>query len=112
MRLFFVTGHDASELQAMSLETVSDLKTAVECAVPYSTAEFVVPAQPVCVASKAEECTTVRGKGVRYRDDGRQIAPASCGCDATQGQLIVFFPTLFGIEEDNRVLVNGPWRVY
>jgi hypothetical protein len=70
----------------------------------------VAGACPACQASPFK-VAGVPGSMTHDRDTCR--APASCtGCSAPAGQLVVVMDTLFGIEEDRAVLVDGRARVY
>lgn len=80
---------------------------------PFPTARRVLAqgACPDCGASDEGEFT-VAGGIVRYTDDREQIADAVClDCNSHIGALRVQFDTLFGVEEDRRVLLGRP-RVY
>lgn len=51
-----------------------------------------------------------RHQRIESRDTYRSEAISIC-CDQVVGVIRVQMSTIFGIEEDERVL-NGPWRVY
>ena len=58
-------------------------------------------------------CVSVTGRDCRIVDDRYYVSDAHCvGCGAHRGELRVDTGTLFGIEEDRAVLVNGRCRVY
>jgi hypothetical protein len=58
-------------------------------------------------------CVSVTGRDCRIVDDRYYVSDAHCvGCGAHRGALRVDSGTLFGIEEDRAVLVNGRCRVY
>lgn len=77
---------------------------------PSPSADYVVI--PHCPACTAEPCH-VRGKGVSHHDHDTYYsrAVALC-CSADIGELQATVDTIFGIEEDNAVLVHGRARVY
>lgn len=54
----------------------------------------------------------VRGKGITKTDRDSYYADGYClKCDERVGMIRVKVDTIFGVEEDERVL-NGPWKVY
>jgi hypothetical protein len=70
----------------------------------------------VVVAGACPHCKTepfnVRGKGINKTDRDSHYADGHClKCDARVGTIRVKLDTIFGLEEDERVL-NGPWKVY
>jgi hypothetical protein len=82
--------------------------------VPFTGAEHVIVNNTEC---PNPECRgySVRGNGKnRIETDWTEEEDAVCAagaCGEPRGRLYVVLETLFGREEDNRVL-NGRWRVY
>jgi hypothetical protein len=65
-----------------------------------------------CPHCKTPSPIDVRGKGIRSHDHDTYYADAEhIGCGGSLGQMRVKVDTIFGIEEDERVL-NGRCRVY
>lgn len=82
-----------------------------EAELPYDAADHVV-AEGACPACKAAPFA-VRGRGVNQKTFDEYRATAECcGCGATLGTLVAEVSTIFGIEEDERVLLHGRCRVY
>lgn len=82
----------------------------VPCTVPSPDADHVLPEGrcPACSAAPWR----VSGGPQREVDDRVLVARAACrSCGAWVGELHVRFATLFGFEEDRRVL-HGRARVY
>lgn len=77
---------------------------------PYQDAMFVrVPTCPICKREPAD----VQGKNPRWLDEETCESDATClDCQKPVGTLRVVLGTLFGLEEDERVLNSGRWRVY
>lgn len=76
----------------------------------YENAEYVTVSGtcPHC----GVEPFNVRGGGIMSKDHDSKYAEASClACGKHVGRMRVRFDTIFGIEEDERVL-NGRYRVY
>jgi hypothetical protein len=75
---------------------------------PFEGAEHVMVTVPCVCGSNA-----VRGNGAgRIETDWTEEEDAVCAaCRKPRGRLYVVLETLFGREEDARVL-NGRWRVY
>jgi hypothetical protein len=72
----------------------------------------VVEFDLACPSCGAPAPIIVRGLGVDSHDhDTYQARARHLGCDAVIGALRTKVDTIFGIEEDERVLA-GPWRVY
>lgn len=70
----------------------------------------------VVVTGKCHHCGAepfkVRGKGISSNDRDAYYADGHCvACDNFVGTIRAKVDTLFGIEEDERVLA-GPWKVY
>ena len=78
---------------------------------PYSGADHVL-ADLACPACKAAAPIQVRGRGITSRDHDTYYADAEHqGCGALLGRMHTKVDTIFGVEEDERVL-NGRARVY
>lgn len=77
---------------------------------PYLDATFVrVPECPACKRKPAD----IQGKDPEWLDEATCQANAVClDCGKPVGILQAIIGTLFGLEEDRRVLQLGPWRVY
>lgn len=84
----------------------------VTCALPYTDASYVIAKGLECECSRGQDLM-VSGMGVPLERTDRYIrSDAGCSrCGGKIGILTVTFDTLFGAEEDNRVL-NGRCRVY
>ena len=84
-------------------------------ALPYEGAEYAVVVglkcpRPGC-ESREEPGLRVRGPHPETKHD-RMVSPATCAyCGSGVGVITAVFSTVFGIEEDMRVL-NGRCRVY
>lgn len=89
----------------------SDGGTRIEAQVPFHGATRVEVGTP-CPSCEREAPLKLVGKGTpeRGHDTYTCRAEALC-CGATLGKLIVTMSTIFGLEEDERVL-NGRCRVY
>lgn len=94
----------------MKIELQPTTGPRIRARLPYEGAEYVVLSAPC--PSCDTPAAPIAGKGVDTTTHSTHEAEAiaTC-CGARVGRLIVTLDTLFGIEEDNRVL-NGPWRVY
>lgn len=78
---------------------------------PFAGAAYVV-VDGVCPHCKAEPFNVAGVKGTLVRGHDTYTADAGCvGCNVPTGKLVITVNTLFGIEEDERVL-NGRCRVY
>lgn len=78
------------------------------CTLPHKGAPSVEAAAPACACGSV----WVRGLGDDERGHDTITTRAVCaGCGARRGKLVVTVDTLFGIEEDERVM-NGRCRVY
>lgn len=78
-------------------------------AVPYEGAQYVKTGQPACACGGS---TFAGVRGTRDSSDRHMEEDAGCcECGAKVGRIRVDFDTLFGIEEDERVL-RGRCRVY
>lgn len=74
---------------------------------PYDGAAFVEVATP-CACG----CTSIAGGGQSIESHDTYRAAAHCTkCRKPRGVLRVKMSTIFGVEEDERVLA-GPWKVY
>lgn len=89
-----------------------------KCVVPYEGAKHVLAdgCCPLCLVDEAGFGRRVfkiaGGNPSASADDRAWEATAVClGCRKIVGTLRVETDTLFGVQEDERVL-NGPWRVY
>lgn len=88
---------------------------------PYEGADYVlvkdVTECPLCGHSNGIVCGVplkfkVRGRGKHVESHDTYAAEAvSLCCQQRVGTIRVKMSTIFGVEEDNRVL-SGPWRVY
>ena len=66
--------------------------------------------EEACPCGSSAVVGDVRERSTAYPD--RYIAKGFCGgCRARRGMIYAKVDTLFGLEEDERVL-SGPWRVY
>ena len=100
----------------ISLTTGDGRKLAAK--LPYESADHVVVEALTCKCEFGREDPTDFG-GLRVRGTGKSIesrdtwrADAQCvSCGVHVGVLRVKMDTIFGIEEDERVM-HGPWRVY
>lgn len=100
MKIQLVIGNDTED---------GDVAARIACRLPFADASHVVLDAP-CPSCGAGHCT-LRGRDQHHSHNTYlAIAVAQC-CDKPVGRLEVTVETLFGIEEDRRVL-NGPWRVY
>lgn len=83
----------------------------IPCNLPYASAAYVVPTQAVvCSCSKA--ALQLQGGGITHHDHDTYYAPVKClACGVQLGELHAKVSTIFGIEEDDRVLHGRP-RVY
>lgn len=80
-----------------------------ECKLPHSSADHVMP-EGKCPECGQEEWKVQGGETTRGHDT--YSAPARCVlCGERVGTLVVKMDTLFGLEEDERVL-HGRARVY
>lgn len=78
---------------------------------PHEGAAYVV-VEGACPHCKAEPFNAAGVQGTLTRGHDTYTADAGCvGCKVVTGKLIITVNTLFGIEEDERVL-NGRCRVY
>ena len=85
------------------------------CSVPFAGCDYAV-ARGVCPRCGGSESDSdgfkVQGKHGLDRKHDRYEARAFCvACSAEVGRLVCVFDTIFGVEEDERVL-NGRARVY
>jgi len=82
----------------------------IEATRPFEGSDFV-EAKTDCPHCKASAPIKVQG-GESFHDHDTYTCAAFCvGCKGSLGKMKVQVDTIFGIEEDNRVL-NGRWRVY
>lgn len=82
----------------------------IDARLPYQGADHVL-VDETCPDCEHDAPTKLRGRDQRHSHSKyHAIAVALC-CGARIGQLEVEVQTVFGIEEDRRVLA-GPWRVY
>jgi hypothetical protein len=96
------------------------------CTVPYEGSRHVLP-EGACPKCKSGESPTApvgrgggpfkvqghnprRGPGAAAHDEYHSDAEC-CACGERVGTLVVKVSTVFGIEEDERVLA-GPWKVF
>lgn len=77
---------------------------------PYANADYVVPSEPVACPACKKTMVQLQG-GEMTHDHDTYDANVHCSCGAKLGQLRVEVSTIFGIEEDGRVL-HGRCRVY
>ncbi len=87
---------------------------AIPCYLPYEGADYVVPAHPI--TCPAPGCGTVitnqfQGGEMTHDHDTYYAVVRCSGCGGRLGQLRAEVSTIFGIEEDARVL-GGRCRVY
>jgi len=76
---------------------------------PYDGAAHVeIEACPACREAPAK----VAGEGVSHHDHDTYYAPARTLCCGARGELRTTVSTVFGIEEDEAVLLRGRARVY
>ena len=80
-----------------------------DCTMPYEGAKFVEPSG-VCPSCAVEPWKIQGGDPVRGHDTISCVAQCTA-CKAMVGQIIVTISTIFGLEEDDRML-NGRCRVY
>jgi hypothetical protein len=78
---------------------------------PFKGSEHVV-VEGACPNCDANPFKVAGFAGTRVETHDTIEAVAAClGCQTRVGKLVVKVDTIFGIEEDRRVLA-GPWRVY
>jgi len=78
---------------------------------PYDGAGYVVVSGLECPECNAEGGLRVRGPSPVTDHDTMRSRAVCADCDQGVGHITVKFNTIFGIEEDKRVL-NGRCRVY
>lgn len=78
---------------------------------PYVGAAHVRVEDEPCPVCRKPAPLLVRGVHQHRGHDVIEADAIALCCDARVGRLVVTVDTIFGLEEDSRVL-NGPWRVY
>lgn len=86
---------------------ISDSK--VTAKLPFHGADHVIV--QVCPACSTE-VARARGLGISHRDHDTYYAAARMECCGAEGRMEARVETIFGIEEDEAVLVHGRARVY
>jgi hypothetical protein len=85
-------------------------RPAVACSLPYEGCRYVVPSAPVTCTSCDHVFEKLQGGRVEHDHDTYR-APVRCPEGHLAGELRVRVDTIFGIDEDRRVL-SGRARVY
>lgn len=98
---------------AMRITFTTDDGRSGEARVPYEGCQYVVVDSMHCECAPREPLFVAGIKdGLREKSDRHIVSKAGCArCKGGCGDLRVDFDTIFGLEEDDRVL-NGRPRVY
>ena len=81
------------------------------CKLPYEGCEHVVAPKEAHPECADDEGVSLRGGNYQTGHDEYTASCFCATCGTNLGTMVVKVSTIFGIEEDNRVL-NGRWRVY
>jgi len=83
---------------------------------PFEGCDYIIvgDACPGCAASVKDYAGKIQGvPGTMIRGYDTYTSDARCvGCETILGKIVVTMSTIFGLEEDERVLVHGRARVY
>jgi hypothetical protein len=82
----------------------------IECSAPYPGASYVVPSKPVCNCGLEASLRMPSFETLHDRFIGKAVC-ANVEC-IDVGTMVVVVSTLFGIEEDERVLSGRVGKVY